>query len=63
MADIGFVDIEVLQAKNTKVLAINGTRVSREKGYGMMTLIAKFEVAVSDIREIIDGARKESDSE
>ena len=63
MADTGFVDIEVLQAKNTKVLAINGTRVSREKGYGMMSVIAKFEVPVSDIREIIDGARKESDSE
>lgn len=63
MADIGFVDIEVLQAKNTKVLAINGTRVSQEKGYGMMSVIAKFEVPVSDIREIIDGVRKESDSE
>lgn len=63
MADIGFVDIEVLQAKNTKVLAIDGTRVSQEKGYGMMSVIAKFEVPVSDIREIIDGARKKSDSE
>ena len=63
MADIGFVDIEVLQAKNTKVLAIDGTRVSQEKGYGMMSVIAKFEVPASDIREIIDGARKEGDSE
>ena len=56
MADIGFVDIEVLQAKNTKVLAINSTRVSKEKGYGMMSVIAKFEVPISDIREIIDSA-------
>lgn len=63
MADIGFVDIEVLQAKNTKVLAINGTRVSREKGYGMMSVIAKFEVPISDIREILDSARKDGDSE
>lgn len=50
----GFVKVEVLQAKNTKVLAINGIRVSKEKGYGMMTVIAKFEVAISDIREILD---------
>lgn len=61
MADIGFVDVEVLQAKNTKVLAINGTRVSKEKGYGMMSVIAKFEVPVSDIREIIDGVRMDGD--
>ena len=54
MDNTGFVDIEVLQASNTKVLAINGTRVSREKGYGMMTVIAKFEVDISDIREILD---------
>ena len=63
MADIGFVDIEVLQAKNTKVLAINGTRVSREKGYGMMLVIAKFEVPISDIREILDNAIKDGDKE
>lgn len=63
MADIGFADIEVLQAKNTKVLAINGTRVSREKGYGMMSVIAKFEIPVSDIREIIDNAMMGGDSE
>lgn len=62
MADIGFVNIEILQAKNTKVLAINGTRVSREKGYGMMTVIGKFEVPISDIREILDNAVKDGES-
>lgn len=49
MADIGFTNVEVLSAANIKVLAINNTRVSRGKGYGLMTPIATFEVAVSDV--------------
>lgn len=54
MADIGFANVEVLSAANTKVLAINNTRVSRGKGYGLMTPIATFEVAVSDILNALD---------
>ena len=54
MADIGFANVEVLNAANTKVLAINNTRVSLEKGYGLMTPIATFEVAVSDILNALD---------
>lgn len=54
MADIGFANVEVLSADNTKVLAINNTRVSLEKGYGLMTPIATFEVAVSDILNALD---------
>lgn len=54
MADIGFANVEVLSAVNTKVLAINNTRVSRGKGYGLMTPIATFEVAVSDILNALD---------
>ena len=54
MADIGFANVEVLSATNTKVLAINNTRVSLEKGYGLMTPIATFEVAVSDILNALD---------
>lgn len=54
MADIGFANVEVLSATNTKVLAINNTRVSLKKGYGLMTPIATFEVAVSDILNALD---------
>lgn len=63
MNNTGLIKVEVLQASNTKVLAINDTRVSLEKGYGIMSVIAKFEVPVSDIREIIDGARMDGDNE
>ena len=51
MNNAGLVKVEVLQASNTKVLAINDTRVSLEKGYGIMTPIASFEVGVEDINE------------
>lgn len=36
------------------VLAINDTRVSLEKGYGIMTPIANFEVGVEDILNAIN---------
>lgn len=49
LAETGFVKVEILQASNTKVLAINDTRVSLEKGYGIMKPIASFEVGVEDI--------------
>lgn len=54
MTDMGFANVEVLSAANTKVLAINYTRVSRGKGYGLMTPIATFDVAVSDILDALD---------
>lgn len=49
MNNTGFVKVEILQASNTKVLAINDTRVSLEKGYGIMTPVASFEVGIEDI--------------
>lgn len=49
MNNAGLVKVEVLQASNTKVLAMNNTRISLEKGYGIMTPIASFEVGVEDI--------------
>lgn len=54
MADMCFANVEVLSATNTKVLAINHTRVSRGKGYGLMTPIATFDIAVSDILNALD---------
>ena len=52
-----FARIELLQAVNCKVLSINMTRVSSEKGYGLMSVIAAFDVATGDILDAIEADR------
>lgn len=49
MNNTKFIKIEVLQASNAKVLAINDIRVSPEKGYGIMTPVASFELGIEDV--------------
>lgn len=49
-----FTRVELLQAINCKVLSINHTRVSLEKGYGLMSVIAAFDIATGDILDAID---------
>ena len=49
-----FVTVELLRAVNCKVLSINNRRVSQTKGYGLMDVIAEFEVSTGDILDAID---------
>lgn len=46
-----YVNVEVLQASNCKVLSINDRRVSMNKGYGIMEPIASFQIDRDEILE------------